>query len=183
MGEDVEAIPLREQAFQLREVMADDILRWSLEVGVRHFDEAAFDARQGVQGHDDEVELARVERGRRLPRVPVRFPEFHAAADLEVREPVAAALNTIEIALDIEPSRRERSVCDGRAEVAEKLRNAFGHLPVDEVGVVGECNRWQAERERASAGSFHRAVRRIPGPLGVHVSVALATSSNPRTVG
>ena len=104
-----------------------------------------------VNGAEDLVQRPRREDGRRLLREPVRLTELDAAQDAQVFVFGPAAIYTVQVAGDVDA--------------------ILVRVDLDEVSVVGEGDRRQAQLDRPLAAPFHRAPLPVIGPLGVHVEI------------
>ena len=136
------------------------------EQRVRRDQPAALD--HGVQRAEHPLEGRRCQDAGDAAREQVRLARLDAGEDPQVREPVAAALDVREVALDVE---RLRVGAGGDRDA--RVVTAVAVAPGGEVDVLGERDRRDAERDRPLAAPLHRRLERgVPGPLGVDVVVA-----------
>ena len=107
--------------------------------------------------------------------VPVGFPDLQSGEDPQAGEEVAAPLDRLQVAGDVEPGGHHPAFGVARGhhrvrgvQVPQRVRV---HRPDRVVQVLGEGDRGQSERGGAGARALHRPVLRVPGPLAVDVGV------------
>src|SRR3954447_23671941 len=102
--------------------------------------------------------------------MPVRFAELDTGQDPQLGELAAAALQALQVALDVEGLAEERAAGRDAATDARRYLGAV-KLPRGEVRVLGERHGRQPDLHGAGAAGPHVPARRVPGPLAVHVAI------------
>src|SRR5699024_2807368 len=132
---------------------------------------------EGVEGAEDAVEAREVQLSARGLGAQVGLTELEAGADPQLRERGAAALDALDVAVDVEAGHGDQAV--GGEQVALVLGEVLGGgVPgVLEVEVLGEEQRRHADADGEGAGGLHGAAgggvgaAGVPGELAVHVAV------------
>jgi len=161
-----EGVRAFDQPRYLGQVLPDDIARWPVPV------QNWLTGRQAVQRTEHPVELSGLQQPADGSAVPMWFAQLHSADDVKVRELVAAALQALQISVEIQFWRDQCSIpCGMRCEMVIRVGTALQDRPGRVVGVLGERDSRQAHGYRAGTCLLHRPVDRIPGPLAMYMTI------------
>ena len=133
--------------------------------------------RDRVERADDAVEGGEVELGAGGVEPQARLAELEAGADPQLREVGAAAVDLLEIAVDVEARHRDHAVLPHQVPLMVGEVLEVREPGVLEVEVLGEEQRGQPDLDGPRAGRAHGAARGgvraagVPGELAVDVAV------------
>ncbi len=176
VGDDLVRAVGRDLGGDLGEVLPDHLVRREAAEHRVRFD-AVVAQLEGVERADDPVEGGEVELGAGRVGAQPGLAELEARPDRELGECGAAAVDLLEIAVDVEARHRHHAVLADQVPLVGGEVLGVREPGVLEVEVLGEEQRGQSDFHGPCAGRTHGAARGgvraagVPGELAVDVAV------------